>query len=141
MWSDFVNETLLPSLLTVLSAAVAALVGVAVSAVNKWAQKQRAEWVGTVMLNLTMAAQRAVLKTNQVFVDDLRAAMADGELTLEDRKAALEMAKRTMREEMSDELWQALLRIAGNAPAAERVIESLIESQVGAVKKSVSTTG
>lgn len=141
MWSDFINETLLPAVLTILSAGVTALVGVAVAAITRWAQKQKAEWVGTVMLNLTLAAQRAVLKTNQVFVDDLRRLSEDGELSADDRRAAMEMAKRTMREEMSSELWEALLRIAGDTLAAERVLESLIESQVGAVKKNVSTTG
>lgn len=140
MWTDFVNETLLPSLLTILSAAVTALVGVAVAAVNKWAQKQKAQWVATVMTSLTEAAKRAVLKTNQVFVDDLRASLADGELGLEDQQAALALARNTMRDELSDELWEALLRIVGDQSTAERVMDSMIESQVKAVKNDAAAT-
>lgn len=141
MWTEFINETLLPALLTILSAGVTTLVGVAVAAINRWAQKQRQEWVGTVMLNVTLAAQRAVLKTNQVFVDDLRASMADGSsLSREDAKAAMEMAKRTLKAELSDELWQALLRITGSEAAANATLESIIESQVGAVKRGAINT-
>lgn len=134
MWIEFLNETLLPALLTVMSAAITALVGVAVSAVQKWAKYQKAEWIGAVMLSLTEAAKRAVLKTNQVFVDDMRAAMVDGELTLQDRQAAFELAKRTMMEQIGPELYAALQRIVGGPDMADQVIGSLIESQVAAVK-------
>lgn len=140
IWDDFIRESLLPAVLTLLSAFVTALVAYLVQAVNRWAEKQKVQWVGTVMTNLTLAAQRAVLKTNQVFVDNIREAMEDGELTQDDAAAAMNMAKRTMRQEMGDELWNALLRIAGSESAAERVMESLIESQVGAVKLDAAPT-
>lgn len=141
MWTEFLNETLIPALLTVMSAGITALVGVAVAALNRWAQKQKAEWIGRVMMNITEAARRAVLKTNQVFVDDLRAAMVDGELSGDDQRAALALARNTLRDEMGDELWEALLRIVGDEASAERVLDSVIESQVGAVKRDVPVTG
>jgi len=134
MWTEFLNDTLLPTLLNVLSAFVTVLVGMAAVAARRWAAKQQAEWVATVTAAVTDAARVAVLKTNQTFVDDVRAAIEDGKLDRETAVAALVHARNVLKQSLGEEMWAAFVRIVGGEEQAEQAAATVIEAQVRAVK-------
>lgn len=77
-------------------------------------------------------AINAVKATNQILVDELKEAHADGELTEEERQKALETAKAIFMDSMSKGALQTLQSAVG---PLEKWLTSLIETKVAEVKR------
>lgn len=77
-------------------------------------------------------AINAVKATNQILVDELKEAHADGELTEEERQKALKTAKAIFMDSMSKGALQTLQSAVG---PLEKWLTSLIETKVAEVKR------
>lgn len=77
-------------------------------------------------------AINAVKATNQILVDELKEAHADGKLTEEERQKALKTAKAIFMDSMSKGALQTLQSAVG---PLEKWLTSLIETKVAEVKR------
>lgn len=134
MWDQLWNDVVLPALIAVATGTVTALAGVAVQAVRRWAAKLEAEWAQRVMEEAASAAERAVLAVNQTFVDEVRAAKADGKLTSEEAQLAVRKALAIAKHQLGADLLAALIRVVGSEANANHVLTDLIESALGRAK-------
>lgn len=133
MLQDFWNDAVLPAMVTLLTAALSILVGVAVSALRAWAAKQEAQWKQAVIEEVTNAVEDAVAAVNQSFVDDIKLAREDGHLTAQEAQTALTRARDIAVERLGKSGMAALQKITGGEAAAIVMIFNLIEA---AVKRS-----
>lgn len=134
MLEDIWTQAIVPALVTISTVAIAAMTTVATAAIRRWAEKQKAQWVSEVMTQVADAVDRAVAAVNQTFVDEVKAATADGKLTRDDAAAAAARALNVAKEQLGADLLAALVRIAGSNEAAEMMLGQMIEASVKAAK-------
>lgn len=134
MLQDLWNDVVIPALITLATGTLTILVGVAISAVRRWADKLEAEWAQNVMAEVAAAAERAVLAVNQTFVDEVRLARQDGKLTLEESRTAAQKALVIAKNQLGSDLFAALIKVVGGEAKADHVLLDLIESAVSSTK-------
>lgn len=134
MLQEIWNDAVIPALVTLLTAALSILVGVAISALRAWAAKQTAQWKRAVVDEVTKAAEEAVAAVNQTFVADIKAARADGNLTPDEAAAAFKRARDIVLTRMGEAGLAALAKVAGSKANAQAVVSDLIESAVSKSK-------
>jgi len=136
MWLDFWNSTVVPALITIVTAAVSVAVAYATAALKRLADKQKAEWAATIMSDVALAAETAVAAVNQTFADDIRAAVAnDGKLTRAEGQEALDRAFKIVVGQLGEAGWKALVKLMGSSGAATSALLDAIEAAVGSSKK------
>lgn len=133
MLQEIWNDAVLPAMVTLLTATLSILTGVAINGLRAWAAKQEAQWKQTVIEEATKAVESAVAAVNQSFVDDIKLAREDGHLTAQEATAALNKAKEIAVEQLGKSGMEALQRITGGEANAIVMLYNLIEA---AVKRS-----
>jgi hypothetical protein len=129
MFSEFLDTVLLPTLYSVLVALVTTLATVAISAIRRWGQKQKAEWISKVLEEAAAAADRAVAMVNQVYAEKSRAE-GDGKLTAFQAKEAMRMAIDAAMEQLGADGLKQLAAVAGNDTGVMKVLHTMVESAV-----------
>jgi len=96
MWLNL-GAKLLELLVPIITAAIVALIGYGVAFLRAKTEALRLDVARQSLLAALSEAEKvardAVMATNQVFVDNLKQGKADGKLSAEDAKAALDKAK------------------------------------------------
>ena len=130
MYQDLLTDAVIPAMVTLLTAVLSILTGVAVNALRAWAAKQEAEWKRAVIEEATIAAENAVAAINQSLVDDLKAARADGKLTPEEGVTALKRAADLAVKQLGEDGMKSLRKVAGNNADAILMLYGLIEAAI-----------
>lgn len=135
MFSDLLNDVILPALFSIAAAVVPILAGYIIDAVRKWGERQKAEWLRSVMSEAAEAAERAVMMVKQTYIDTLRATSVPSD-TLDPKAArhALHMALDAARKQLGADGLKMLSKAVGGGPEAERVLVTLIEASVAKAK-------
>lgn len=128
MFAEFLNDTLLPALLTVLTALVSVGAGMAVGAIREWGAKQKAEWVRTVTAEAATVVENAVQMVNQTFTANARD--ENGKMTLNQSREAMSMALQAAREQLGIDGLNALMRLWGSAEEVDKNLAGLVEAAV-----------
>lgn len=135
----FFQETLLPALLTVAGVFVTALTGMAISAVQKWAEKQKNQTVALVFAEAAGAVEVAVAMVNQTFAEQVRLAREDGKLTREEASKAMRMALDAAKVQLGASGMAALAKIVGGDARAGEVLTTMVEAAVYEQKAPVQS--
>lgn len=133
--ADFLQEVLLPALLTLAGAAVTYLAGWLAAWVKRLASTQQNELVKRVLELVGTTAATAVANVAQVAVNDLKAAAEDGRLTREEARAALDKAVEQVWAAIGQAARDALLGAVGGSEtrAIETFIKPAVEAEVNAL--------
>lgn len=134
MLQDIWNDAVIPALVTLVTAALSILVGVAINALRRWAEKQEQAWKALVLEEVAAAADDAVAAVNQTFIDEIRKGREDGRLTIAEAQEALNRAKDIAIERLGKSGMAALKKIVGGESNALGTLLGLIEAAVGRSK-------
>ena len=137
----FFQETLLPALLTVAGVFVTALTGMAISAVGKWAEKQKSQTIALVLTEAAEAASVAVAMVNQTFTEQVRIAREDGKLTREEASKAMRIALDAAKAQLGVSGMAALAKIVGGDVHAGEVLTTMVEAAVYNEKPPTQSSG
>lgn len=127
-FQEFLDTTLLPSLLTIAVTLVTVLTGMATDAIRKWGQAQKTEATRKILEAVADAADRAVAATTQTFAQAMRE--PDGTLNPKAAAEAFSMAMVAAREQLGAEGLALLARLLGGEGRANQVLTTMIESAV-----------
>lgn len=135
MFTDLLNDVVLPALFSIAAAVVPILAGYIIDAVRKWGERQKAEWLRSVMGEAAEAAERSVMMVKQTYTDTIRATSSPPD-TLDAKVArhALHMALDAARKQLGADGLKMLSKAVGGGPEAERVLVTLIEASVAKAK-------
>ncbi|MBA2666093.1 MAG: hypothetical protein H0U69_03540 [Trueperaceae bacterium] len=132
MLTEFWNDTALPALLSVLSVALTIGTAYAIGAIRAWGAAQQAAWLHATIASAADAVETAVAAVNQTLVNDLRAASADGRLTLDEAQVALDRAITLARRQLGAAGLTALNRALGDN--VDQVLTSMVEATLNETK-------
>lgn len=139
MFNEFFQDTLLPAMLTVAGVFVTALTGIAITAVQKWAEKQKNQTVALVLGEATDAVATAVAMVNQTFAHQVRLARDDGKLTREEASKAMRMALDAAKVQLGASGMASLAKIVGGDIRAGEVLTTMVEAAVYEQKPPVQS--
>jgi anti-sigma28 factor (negative regulator of flagellin synthesis) len=125
-----VLEILLAALTTLATVAV----GYATAALKRFADRQKAQWAGDILNRAAMSAERAVMTVNQTFVEEVKAASANGRLTVETGKVAFHRAWQTAARQLGEDGMKALAKAVGGQQEADLVLGDMVEQAVAKSK-------
>lgn len=131
-FQEFIDTTLLPSLINVAVALVTVLTGMAISAIRKWGEKQKSELFRNILAEAADAAERSVAYAAQVFVDNARD--EDGQLDRNSARDALQLALEATKRQLGAEALRLLARAVGGADKVDDVLRTMVESAVSKKK-------
>jgi len=128
MFAEFLNETLLPALLTILTTLVTVAVGIAVTAIREWGAKQKQEWIQKVTAEAATAVENAVQMVNQTFTQNARD--VDGKISLNQSREAMSMALIAAQQQLGVDGMKALGRLWGAGESVDANLRNMIEAAV-----------
>lgn len=133
--ADFLQEVLIPALLTLAGAAVTYLAGALAAWVTRLAATQKNELIKKALELVGTTAATAVANVAQVAVNDLKTAAADGRLTREEAQAALQKAVEQVWAAIGQAARDVLLGAVGGSQSAaiETFIKPAVEAEVHAL--------
>lgn len=134
--ADFLQDVLLPALLTLASAAVAYLASAAAGWIRRAAAGQQNELVKKILELVANTAATAVASIAQTAINDLKRAREDGRLTREEAAAALKLASEQVWAAIGQAARDALLAAVGGsaATAIDKYIKPAVEAEVLALE-------
>ncbi len=135
MFAEFLNDIVIPAIITVLGALVTVGAAYAVTAIRAFGKKLQNQWAEQVLERALVAAQNAVHTVNQMLVADLKAASEDGTLSVENGRLALNRALLAARRQMGVSGMANLTKAVGDEGEAVLVLSSLIEAEVDRMKQ------
>lgn len=129
---DFLQDVLLPALLTLAGAAVTYLASAAAGWIRRAAATQQNELVKRVLEIVATTAATAVANVAQTAINDLKRAREDGRLTREEAQAALRLASEQVWAAIGQAARDALLAAVGGsaAKAIDTYIKPAVEAEV-----------
>lgn len=117
---------------SIVFAAVAALLGYAI----KWLlEKYSNKYIQAALEFLDQAIVTAVYAVNQVYVDEIKKARADGELTDEEKKHAFDLAWDYVKKQIPPLFMAALKKLFGGDAGVSSYVETKIEAVVKEAKQ------
>ncbi|MGB4716453.1 MAG: hypothetical protein WBH42_03605 [Bacillota bacterium] len=137
-WNDIALQAV-QALMPVVVAALVALIGYGVAYLRKQTEKidneivQQALWAA--LGEAEQVAKDAVYATNQVLVDKLKAASADGKLTEEEARLAMAKAKDYFISHISEGSMDILMAALG---PIQLWLESFLEAKLGEQKQQAA---
>jgi hypothetical protein len=131
-FQEFLDGTLFPALMNVAVVFVTVLTGMAIAAIRKWGENQKAEFVRNILAEAADAAERSVAFTTQVFTEGARG--EDGKLSLRSAQDALSVALKATREQLGAEGLAMLARAVGGDDKVSNVLRTFVEAAVSKQK-------
>ena len=139
MWEELLFQAIV-TLLPLLALLIIALISLGIAYLRKHTQRISNEVAQTSLLAALAEAEsqamKAVKATNQTLVDELKAGRADGKLTEEEKRKALEAAKIAFMRGISSGSLKTLEAAIG---PVEQWLTDLIEAKVAEAKDTSET--
>ena len=139
MWEELLFQAIV-TLLPLLALLIIALISLGIAYLRKHTQRISNEVAQTSLLTALAEAEsqamKAVKATNQTLVDELKAGRADGKLTEEEKRKALEAAKIAFMRGISSGTLETLEAAIG---PVEQWLTDLIEAKVAEAKEPSET--
>lgn len=127
-FQEFIDTTLLPTLLNVAVVFVTVLAGMAINAIRKWGESQQMEMARNILIEAADAAERAVAFTAQTFTDNART--LDGSLDPGQAREAMSIAITATKEQLGAEGMAILARAVGGSDKVSAVLRTFVEAAV-----------